>query len=113
MAELSLLSAKFLKQEPGSPGRINRQGFIHPAATMALPFGVKQDLSRRVFGRKGYHHPGANSSNREIGFRILRVLVPGRSSGESTSWMLKNGDRSGSKPESARRFCHALRSEAG
>ena len=40
MAELSLLSAKFLKQEPGSPGRINRQGFIHPAATMALPFGV-------------------------------------------------------------------------
>src|SRR6267143_1451672 len=26
--------------------------------------------------------------------------------------MLKNGDRSG-KPESARRFCHALRSEAG
>ena len=27
MAELSLLSAKFLKQEPGSPGRINRQGF--------------------------------------------------------------------------------------
>ncbi len=35
--------------------------------------GVKQDLSRRVFGRKGYHHPGANSSNREIGFRILRV----------------------------------------
>src|SRR2546426_10914124 len=27
--------------------------------------------------------------------------------------MLKNGDRSGGKPESARRFCHALRSEAG
>src|SRR2546425_8817701 len=42
MAELSLLSTKFLKQEPGSPCRINRQGFIHPAATMALPFGVKQ-----------------------------------------------------------------------
>src|SRR5438128_11295482 len=27
--------------------------------------------------------------------------------------MLKNPDRSGGKPESARRFCHALRSEAG
>src|SRR2546428_8305658 len=27
--------------------------------------------------------------------------------------MLKNGDRSGGKPESACRFCHALRSEAG
>src|SRR6267143_2092111 len=27
--------------------------------------------------------------------------------------MLKNGDRSGGKRESARRFCHALRSEAG
>ena len=25
----------------------------------------------------------------------------------------KNPDRSGGKPESARRFCHALRSEAG
>src|SRR6266481_1564571 len=27
--------------------------------------------------------------------------------------MLKNPDRSGGKPESARRFCYALRSEAG
>src|SRR6266850_2600033 len=27
--------------------------------------------------------------------------------------MLKNPDRSGDKPESAHRFCHALRSEAG
>src|SRR2546422_8596996 len=27
--------------------------------------------------------------------------------------MLKNGDRSGGKPESACRFCHALRSESG
>ena len=35
MAELSLLSAKFLKQEPGSPGRINR----HKRATGDPPTG--------------------------------------------------------------------------
>jgi len=47
MAELSLLSAKFLKQEPGSPGLINRQGFIHPAATMALHLRIVLGKTRQ------------------------------------------------------------------
>src|SRR2546422_674894 len=45
--------------------------------------------------------------------RSLQNVNLSWSAKSEASWMLKNGDRSAGKPESARRFCHALRSEAG